>query len=132
MTDVQDCSHGGVAEIDGTIEQLDGMEVLQADLAYDLQDCRETLTEQYELTLHGVVTQVGPFENGGGTLSLQMDSVLLVYEGAAWSNETGQRIEQQGSCAVVSLLDCDDEGTCETTGTLCERAFDPVESYQVD
>lgn len=132
MHDVQDCSHGGTAILDGSITELDGMDVLEADLTYDLEDCRETRTDQYELTLHGLLDQAGPFGNGGGALTLQFDSALLVFEGAAWSNDTGQRIEEADSCAIETLLDCGDDGNCETTGAICDRAVDMVESSLID
>jgi hypothetical protein len=132
MHDEQDCSHGGTANIDGSITELDGMDVLQAELTYDLQDCRETQTDQYELTLHGLLDQSGPFGNGGGALTLQFDSALLVFEGAAWSNDTGQRVEEADSCVIATLLECDDDGYCETTGAICERAVDMVESSLIN
>lgn len=132
MHDVQDCSHGGTATIDGTVSELDGIEVLQADLVYDLEDCLETSTDQYELELHGQVSQVGPFGNGGGALTLAFESDLLVFQGAAWSDETSHRIEQADSCPIDTVLDCGDDLACETTGTICDREVELVESTLVD
>ncbi len=121
-----DCTYGGTAHVTGSVEAGDG-EQLTSDLEFELAGCMQKQTEAYEFELDGIVTQQGPFDNGGGALAFDYDSVTVSFAGLGYP-EVGDPIEVEDSCALDSALACDGGGGCETTGSICGRAFSPVES----
>ena len=121
-----DCSFGGTAHIVGSVESGEGNQLV-SDLAFELVGCMQKQTEAYEFELDGTVTQLGSFDNGGGAVAFEYDSASVSFVGLGYP-EVGGAIEVADICALDSALTCDEGGTCETAGSICERAFSPLES----
>jgi len=118
-----ECGFGGTARVTGTVEG-DVESLLDADLAFDMTLCEEASGSEYHLVLDGVVQQTGTFENAGTVVEFAYVAEQVAYEGTV-STDLGA-MEFDDSCALDSLLACDDLGQCETSGSVCGRGFEPL------
>lgn len=121
-TDLE-CGFGGAAHVSGTVDG-DVETLLAADLEFDMTGCEEAQGSDYHLVLDGFVQQTGTFENAGTVVEFAYTSDEVAFQGSV-NTDLGE-MAFDDSCALDSLLTCDDLGQCETSGSVCGRAFEPL------
>jgi hypothetical protein len=127
QTDLE-CGFGGAAQVTGTVDG-DVEALLDADLAFDMTGCEEARGSEYHLVLDGVVQQAGAFENAGTVVEFAFTSDEVAFQGMV-NTDLGE-MEFDDSCALDTLLACDDLGQCETRGSVCGREFEPLISAMI-
>lgn len=123
-----ECGFGGAAHVTGTVDG-DVEALLAADLEFAMTGCEEAQGSDYHLVLDGVVQQTGTFENAGAVVEFAYTSDEVAFQGLV-DTDLGD-MEFDDSCALDSLLACDDLGQCETRGSVCGRDFEPLISSMV-